>query len=57
MAASKTLSPEQRRERARRAGKAAHSLDSYVRQVVDRAPELTPEQIDKLKTIFGSAAR
>jgi hypothetical protein len=28
--------------------------EQYVRQVVDAAPPLTPEQIAKLQTLFGS---
>ncbi|TWG13471.1 hypothetical protein FHX75_13515 [Micromonospora palomenae] len=55
MAASKTLTPEQRRERARKAGRAAHSIDAHVRAVVDRAPELTADQVAKLRAIFAPA--
>jgi hypothetical protein len=51
----KLADPDWRRERARRAGQAAHSLDHYVRKVVDRAPELTPEQRDKLAAILRPA--
>lgn len=53
MAASKTLTPEQRTERARKAGRAAHSLDVHIRAVVDRAPELTADQVAKLRAVFA----
>jgi hypothetical protein len=57
VAASKTLTPEQRTERASKAARARNSLDCYVKQVVDRAPELTPEQVAKLRTILAPAGR
>lgn len=61
MAASKTLTPEQRTERARKAGQASArvrlSLEHHVKAVVDRAPELTPDQLAKLRTLFGGAVR
>ncbi|NBE84585.1 hypothetical protein [Micromonospora rubida] len=44
--------PEWRRERARKA-----HLAAAVKAVVERAPELTPEQTAKLRAIFGGAAR
>jgi hypothetical protein len=50
-----TLSPEQRTENARKAAQARHSLDTYIQTIVDRAPELTKEQIDKLAPIFAEA--
>jgi hypothetical protein len=58
VAASTTLSPEQRKERARKAGKAAHSLDAILDRIVARAPELTAEQRAKLGAIVtpGEAA-
>lgn len=40
--------PDFRRERARIAGKASHSLDRVVDRVVKRADELTDEQRAKL---------
>ncbi|MEU2171186.1 hypothetical protein ACH47V_29580 [Micromonospora chersina] len=55
MAASKTLTPEQRRDRARKAGRAAHSLDAHIKAVVDRAPELNPEQVARLRAVFAPA--
>ncbi|MEV0898370.1 hypothetical protein [Actinoplanes sp. NPDC049802] len=51
-ARSEKLTPEQRREQARRA-----HLAGAVKAVVDRAPELTPEQVSKLRTLFGGAVR
>lgn len=39
--------PEQRRELASRA-----HLAMAVKAVVDRAPELTPDQLDRLRTLF-----
>jgi hypothetical protein len=48
--------PAVRRERARRAGLASHSLDCYVRKLVARAPELTNEQRDKLALLLRSAS-
>lgn len=56
----KLADPEFRRARASKGGKARSSLDSYVRQVVDRAPELTEEQRAKLALIIlrgGANAR
>ena len=50
VAASTTLNAEQRRERARKA-----HLASAVNAVVKRAPELTPEQFSKLRTVFAAA--
>ena len=46
------LSPEQRRERARKAGKAAHSVSAYVRRIVDQAPALSADDIAALRRII-----
>lgn len=35
--------PDFRRERASKAGRASHSVDSHVRAIAARAGELTPE--------------
>ncbi|MCX4558102.1 hypothetical protein OHA02_18070 [Streptomyces phaeochromogenes] len=52
MARPKTLpSPEVRQARARKGALARNSLDSYVKQIVARAPELTEEHYAKLRTI------
>jgi hypothetical protein len=32
--------------------KRRHSLDVYIRSIVDRAPELTPEQRDRLAILL-----
>lgn len=54
MAASKTLSAAQRIERARKAHLAG-AVNSVITAVVDRAPELTPEQIERLRAAFSGA--
>lgn len=46
--AAERMTPEQRKERARKA-----HLAGAVKAVVDRAPELTPEQVTELRAIFG----
>ncbi|PYC75216.1 hypothetical protein C7C45_04935 [Micromonospora arborensis] len=43
--------PEWRRERARNA-----HLAAAVNAVVERAPELTPDQVARLRAVFGTAA-
>lgn len=48
MGASKNLTAEQRVERARNAGRAAHSIDHYVAKIVDRAAELSPDHRARL---------
>jgi hypothetical protein len=53
VAASTSLTPEQRTERARKAARARNSLSTYVKSVVDRAPELTPAQLDMLAAILA----
>lgn len=57
MAAAKTLTPEQLSARARKAAAARHSLDSYIDSIVRRAPELTAEQIAKLRPILAGGAK
>ena len=47
-----SMTPEQRSEHGRRA-----YLAGAVKAVVDRAPELSPEQVAKLRTLFGGAVR
>ena len=44
--------PEYRHKRARKAAAARHSLDAYIRSIVDRAPELTPAQRDRLAVVL-----
>ncbi|MET9392437.1 hypothetical protein ABZY20_18900 [Streptomyces sp. NPDC006624] len=46
-------------ERNRKGAAATNSLDRYVQRIVDSAPELTPEQLDKLRALLrptGGAA-
>jgi hypothetical protein len=47
--------PDFRRRRASHAAKARTSLDYYVQQVVDRAPALTDEQVDRLRGLLPPA--
>jgi hypothetical protein len=42
------IDPQVAHERAVKAARASHSLDSYIRRLVDRAPELTDEQRSRL---------
>lgn len=44
-----------RRANASKGGSARMSLDTYVQQIVDRAPELTPEQMDRLRSLLTPA--
>ena len=44
--------PAYRRARAKKAAERRHSLDTYIKSIVDRAPELTPEQIDRLTALL-----
>ncbi|MGI5140145.1 MULTISPECIES: hypothetical protein [unclassified Streptomyces] len=47
-----TLSPEALAARSK-GGKAVHAtLDAYVKRIVDRAPELTDEQIEMLRPLL-----
>jgi len=59
VAASTRLTPEQRRERSRKAGQAAHSTDVYVRAVVKRLNEkaLTNEERATLAAALEAASR
>jgi hypothetical protein len=56
MAAATSLSPERRTERARRAALARTSVDHYIKALVDRAPELTAEQRDRLALLLRDGA-
>ncbi|MBM2620167.1 hypothetical protein JIG36_32100 [Actinoplanes sp. LDG1-06] len=49
----KLADPEFRRERARKAAAARTTLDSHIRAIVDRAPELTAEQAATLRAALG----
>jgi hypothetical protein len=46
------IDPTFTRERARKAGRAAHSVDAHIRALVDAAPTLTAEQRDRLATLL-----
>jgi len=50
-----SLTPEQRKERARQAAAARHSPDAYIDTLMRRAPKLTSEQITKLRTVLAKA--
>lgn len=49
------IDPKVAHERAVKAANARTSLDHYIERVVDRAPELTPEQRDKLALLLRPA--
>jgi hypothetical protein len=51
LARAASTTPEQRREIARKARFAA-----VVNEIVDRAPELSPEQADRLRAVLSPAA-
>lgn len=51
-ARAQNLTPERRKEIARKG-----HLAAAVKAVVDRAPELSPEQVAKLRTVFGGGIR
>jgi hypothetical protein len=53
MAASKTLTPQQRIERASKAGKASHTPDAYIRQLADVAGDLTDEQARRIIAVLN----
>jgi hypothetical protein len=44
--------PAVRRQRAQDAAKARTTIEAHVKAIVDRAPELTPEQRDKLALLL-----
>lgn len=46
---------EQRSAAGRVGAKVLHSTDTLVKRLVDRAPELTAEQIDKLRSALPPA--
>jgi hypothetical protein len=55
MAAPKTLTPEQRSERARKAASARTTVDAHIRALVDAAPEFTDEQLQRLTVLLAPA--
>ena len=54
---SKLEDPAWRSARARKAAATRTSLEHHIAKVVDRAPELTSEQIDRLREIFRSESK
>lgn len=52
MAKNTLADPQFRRERATKAAKARTSLDYHVRKVVEAAPALTDEQLDRLRQLL-----
>lgn len=51
----KLVDPEVRRQRAAEASRATHSVDTLIRALVRRAPQLTDEQIETLRPILANA--
>ena len=47
--------PDFRRERATKAGRAAHSIDTLVRRIVNHADELTAEHAAILRPLLPEA--
>ncbi len=56
MAASTTLTPTERTERARKAALARTSADAHIDALLAKAPELTEAQKAKLAAIFAPSA-
>lgn len=52
----KLADPEFRRERARKAAAAVHSIDAKIRAVVESAPMLSPEQVDRIRRALPPVA-
>lgn len=52
----KLADPAFRQNRARAAALKSHSLDSLVRRIVDRAPELSTEQRQQLAAVLNGGA-
>jgi hypothetical protein len=55
--AGKLADPKFRHDRAVKAAHAAHSLDVYIRRIVDQAPALSQEQRDRLATLLRPTER
>jgi len=53
----KQADPEFRRARARKAALARHSTDALIDSIVAKAPELTPEQVAKLRPLVDVAVQ
>jgi hypothetical protein len=46
------INPRVARERAALGGKASQTIDAYITRIVNRAPELTPAQRDRLAVVL-----
>ena len=55
MPRSYTVSPAVR-ERGRKGADAVNSTDGLISRLVAKAPPLTPEQADKIRSLLASAA-
>lgn len=56
MAAAKKT-PEELSAAGRKAAAARHSIDTYIDSIVRRAPELTPEQVAKLRPLLVEVSK
>lgn len=54
--AGATKDPEFRRERARKASRAAHSVETLVATLVRRAPELTENSRAQLRALLADSS-
>jgi hypothetical protein len=52
MAASKTLTRRQRVERAKKAAAARESTSNLIKKLVDRSPDLAPEDVERLRALL-----
>jgi len=48
----KLADPEWRRQRAKKASDAAHSVDAHIKALVTAAPKLTPDQRARLAEVL-----
>ena len=49
------INPRVARERAAAGGRASQTVDAYITRIVNRAPELTPEQRRAVQMTFAHA--
>lgn len=54
MYVGKLADPDWRRERARKAAAASHSVSSYIERIRSRSSELTTEDIEDLRALAAS---
>lgn len=52
MAAAKTLTRQQLIDRARNAAAVRESTDNLLRKLIERADQLTPEQLDRIAALL-----